>query len=108
MEPLLNNAAPFTGFAIRNNAGVKSAGAIEAPGFPLSGNALVNNTSYDVSVYITSGARPITVAINGITLTGVSVPGGRAVSGPIRLPANQNITLTYAAGGTPGWQWIAD
>ena len=105
---LLNNAAPFTGFAIRNNAGVTSAGAIKAPSFPLSGNALVNNTSYDVNVYITSGAQPITVAINGITLTGVSVPGGGVVSGPIRLPANQNITLTYAAGGAPGWQWIAD
>jgi hypothetical protein len=108
LGPLRNNAAPFSGFVIRNNAGVESAGPIEAPGFPSSGSALVNNTSCDVTIYVTSGTQLVTVAINGITLTGVSVPGGGAVSGPIRLPANQNITLTYAAGGTPSWQWIAD
>ena len=106
--PLLNNATASDGFVIRNNAGVKSAGAIKVPSFPPSGDALVNNTSYDVSVYLTSGAQRITVAINGITLTGLSAPGGGTVMGPIRLPANQNITVTYAAGGTPSWQWIAD
>jgi hypothetical protein len=108
LGPLRNNAAAFSGFVIRNNAGVESAGPINAPGFPSSGSALVNNTGYDMSVYITSGTQRITISINGVTLTGVSVPGGGAVSGPIRLPANQNITLSYAAGGTPSWQWIAD
>ena len=68
----------------------------------------INDTGYDVTVYITSGTQPITIAINGTTLTGVSVPGGGGVSGPIRLPANQSITLTYAGGGTPSWQWIAE
>jgi hypothetical protein len=107
LGPLLNNAIRFNGFVIRNNAGLKSASAINAPSFPLSGDALVNDTGYDVSVYITSGTQRITVAINGTTLTGASVPSS-TVGGPIRLPANQNITLTYAAGGTPRWQWIAD
>jgi hypothetical protein len=109
MDGLLNNASPFTGFVIRNNAGHNPVGAIPAPDFPASGaGPQVNNTSYDVTVYITSGTNPITIAINGTTLTGVSVPGGGAVSGAIRLPANQNLTLTYAPGGTPSWQWIAD
>jgi hypothetical protein len=104
-----NNASPFTGFVIRNNPGQNPVGAITAPAFPSSGaGSQINNTGYDVTLYITSGTNPITIAINGTTLTGVSVAGGGAVSGPIRLPANQNITLTYAAGGTPSWQWIAD
>ena len=106
---LLNDAGPITGLVIRNNPGQNPAGVITAPAFPASGaGPLVNDTGYDVTLYITSGTNPITIAINGTTLTGVSVAGGGAVSGPIRLPANQNITLTYAAGGSPGWQWIAD
>ena len=109
MGGLLNNASPFTGFVIRNNAGHNPVGAISAPDFPASGaGPQVNNTGYDVTVYITSGTNPITIAINGTMLTGVSVPGGGAVSGAIRLPANQIITLSYAPGGTPSWQWIAD
>src|SRR5262249_34473039 len=98
----------FTGFVIRNNIGLNPVGVISAPGFPLSGSALVNGTGYDATIYITSGAQPITIAINGTTLTGVSVPGGGAVSGPIRLPANQSITLTYASGDAPSWQWIGE
>jgi hypothetical protein len=106
---LLNNASPIPGLVIRNNFGHNPVGAISAPDFPASGSGpQVNNTGYDVTVYITSGTNPITIAINGTTLTGVLVPGGGAVSGPIRLPANQNLTLTYAPGGTPSWQWIAD
>jgi len=106
---ILNNASSFTGFVIRNNLGHNPAGVITAPAFPASGaSAQINGTGYDVTLYITSGTNPITIAINGTTLTGVSVAGGGVVSGPIRLPANQNITLTYAAGGTPSWQWIAD
>jgi hypothetical protein len=106
---ILNNAAtPLTGFVIRNNFGYNPLGAIPSPAFPATGIALVNNTGFDATVYITSGTNAITIAINGTTLTGVSVAGGGAVSAPIRLPANQNITLTYAAGGTPSWQWIAD
>jgi hypothetical protein len=105
---ILNDATPFSGFVIRNNAGFNPVGAIPAPAFPASGTALINSTGYDVTVYITSGAQPIMIAINGTTLAGVSVAGGGVVSAPIRLPANQNITLTYAAGGTPSWQWIAE
>jgi hypothetical protein len=106
---VLNNASPFTGFVIRNNPGHNPVGAITAPVFPASGaGPQINNTGYDVTVYITSGTQPITIAINGTTLTGIVVPSGGAVSGPIRLPANQNITLTYVGGGTPSWQWIAE
>jgi hypothetical protein len=105
---ILNNASPFTGFVIRNNAGFNPLGAITAPAFPATGAVLVNSTGYDVTLYITSGTNAITIAIGGTTLTGLSVPAGGVVSVPIRLPANQNITLTYAPGGTPTWQWIAD
>jgi len=108
MGGILNNASSFTGFVIRNNAGFNPLGAIPAPAFPASATALINDTGYDATVYITSGTNSITIAIGGTTLTGVSVAGGGAVSGPIRLPANQKSTLTYAAGGTPSWQWIAD
>jgi hypothetical protein len=105
---ILNNSASFTGFVIRNNAGFNPLGAIPSPTFPASATAFINDTGYDATVYITSGTNSITIAIGGTTLTGVSVAGGGAVSGPIRLPANQKITLTYAAGGAPSWQWIAD
>jgi hypothetical protein len=106
---LLNNASPFTGFVIRNNFGYNPVGTIAAPDFPASGaGPQINDTGYDVTVYITSGTHPIAIAIHGTTLTGVFVPGGGVVSGPIRLPANQDITLTYTAGGAPSWQWIAD
>jgi hypothetical protein len=106
---ILNNAAtPLTGFVIRNNAGFNPLGAITAPAFPATDAALTNNTGYDVTVYITSGTNPMTIAIGGTVLTGLSVAGGGAVSTPIRLPANQTITLSYAPGGTPTWQWIAD
>jgi hypothetical protein len=84
------------------------AGVIPGPAFPASGSLLVNTTGYDVTLYITSGTQPVTIAINGVTLNGVSVAGGGATGGAIRLPANQNITLTYAGGGTPSWQWVAD
>ena len=107
---IANNAVPsIPGLVIRNNLGHNPVGSITAPVFPASGaGAQTNNSGYDVTLYITSGTNPIMIGINGATLTGVSVPGGGAVSGPIRLPANQSITLTYASGGTPSWQWIAD
>jgi hypothetical protein len=106
---IINNATSIPGLVIRNNLGLNPAGVITAPAFPASGaGSQINNTGYDVTLYITSGTNPIAIAINGTALTGVSVAGGGAVSGPIRLPANQNITLTYMAGGTPSWQWIAD
>jgi hypothetical protein len=104
---IFNNASPFTGFVIRNNAGHNPMGVITPPDFPASGVSLLNNTGYDSSVYITSGTQPITIAINGTPLTGVLVPPS-TVSGPIRLPANQSITLTYSGGGVPSWQWVAD
>jgi hypothetical protein len=105
---IVNNATSIPGLVIRNNLGLNPAGVIPAPAFPASGIAQINNTGYDSTLYITSGTNPIAIAVNGITLAGVTVPGGAAVSGPIRLPANQNITLTYMPGGTPTWQWVAD
>jgi Pectate lyase superfamily protein len=106
---LLNGATSITGLAIRNNFGFNPVGAVPPPAFPASGaGPVVNTTGYDVSIYITSGSNPITLAINGVPLTGVTVAGGGAVSVPIRLAANQNITVNYTAGGTPSWQWIGD
>jgi Pectate lyase superfamily protein len=106
---ILSGAASIPGLAIRNNFGVNPVGALQPPAFPASGaGSVVNTTGYDVNIYITSGSNPITVAINGVTLVGVVVPGGGAVSIPIRLAANQNITVSYTGGGTPAWQWIGD
>jgi hypothetical protein len=106
---ILSGATTIPGLAIRNNLGFNPVGAVQPPDFPPSGaGPVVNTTGYDVSIYITSGGNPITVAINGVTLAGVVVPGGGAVSIPIRLAANQNITVSYTAGGTPSWQWIGD
>jgi hypothetical protein len=103
-----NLATSYSGFVIRNNLGFNPVGVLGAPDFPASGAPLINSTGYDATIYITSGTNPIAVAINGTGLTGATVQGGGAVSGPIRLPANQNITLTYATGGTPSWQWIGE
>jgi hypothetical protein len=106
---ILNSAsAPFSGFVIRNNAGYNPIGGITAPAFPASATALINDTGYDATVYITSGTNPISIAIGDTPVAGLFIPGGGALSGPIRLPANQTITLTYMPGGTPTWQWIAD
>jgi Pectate lyase superfamily protein len=106
---ILNGAATIPGLAIRNNFGFNPVGAVQPPDFPASGaGSVVNTTGYDVNIYITSGNNPITIAINGVTLVGVVVPGGGAVSVPIRLAANQNITVSYTGGGTPSWQWIGD
>jgi hypothetical protein len=106
---ILTGASSIPGLVIRNNFGFNPVGAVQPPNFPASGaGPVVNTTGYDVSIYITSGSNPITLAINGVSLTGVVVPGGGAVSVPIRLAANQNITISYTAGGTPVWQWVGD
>jgi hypothetical protein len=103
-----NLATSYSGFVIRNNPGFNPVGLLGAPDVPASGAPLTNSTGYDATIYITSGTHPITVAINGTVLTGATIPGGGAASGPIRLAANQNITLTYVTGGTPSWQWIGE
>lgn len=109
MGGIQNYATPYSGFVFRNNAGHNPVGPILAPAFPASGSGeQINNSGYDVTVYITSGTQSISVTIDGTRLPGVLIPGGGAVSGPIRLQANQRIALTYAAGGNPGWQWIAE
>jgi hypothetical protein len=106
---VINNAASVSGLVIRNNFGYNPIGVITAPTFPDgTGTVVTNTTGFDVTVYITSGTNPINIAINGTTLTGVTVPGGHIVGPSIRLAANQNITLTYMPGGTPTWQWVAD
>ena len=104
----IRNNATIAGFVIRNNFGFNPVGAIDPPPFPTpTAGAVTNNFGYDVTVYITAGTNPIAIAIDGVTLNGVTIPA-RAAGAPIRLPANQNITLTYTAGGTPSWQWIGD
>jgi hypothetical protein len=105
----IQNNATVQGLVVRNNLGFNPVGPIVAPAFPDgTGTVVANTTGYDVTLYITSGTNPISIAIGGTTLTGVTVAGGGAVGPPIRLPANQNLTLTYMAGGTPSWQWVAD
>lgn len=104
---LLNNAT-IPNFSVRNNSAFNPVGAIQTPPFPApTAGAFTNDTGYDVMVYITAGTTPISIAINGVTLKGVTIVAGRAGS-PIRLAANQNITLSYTAGGAPSWQWVGD
>jgi Pectate lyase superfamily protein len=106
---VLNNCPSLNGLVIRNNLGYNPVGVITAPAFPDGrGTTVANTTGFDVEVYITSGMSPIKIAINGITLNGVAVPGGNVVGPPIPLAANQSITLTYTSGGTPSWQWVAN
>jgi pectate lyase-like protein/parallel beta helix pectate lyase-like protein len=102
------NNATIPGFVVRNNFGFNPVGSIVPPAFPgPSGGPITNDTGYDVTIYITAGNNPISIAINGAALVGVTIPAG-APGVPIRLVANQNITLTYTGGGTPSWQWVAD
>ena len=106
---ILNRATDLPGLVIRDNFGYNPVGAMTAPPFPASTDGpFLNATGIDATVYITSGSSPIKISINGVPVSALSVPGGGVVSNPIRLPANQRITLSYVAGGTPSWQWIAD
>ncbi len=105
----VRNNATISGFVVRNNFGYNPVGVITPPEFPDgTGTVVTNTTGLDVTIYITSGTNIVNIAINGTMLTGVAIAGGGTVGSPIHLPANQNITLTYLPGGTPGWQWIAD
>jgi hypothetical protein len=104
----LLNTLTIPGFSIRNNLAFNPVGVIQTPPFPPPGaGAFTNDTGYDVTIYITAGTTPISIAINGVVLAGVTIPVGQSGS-PIRLAANQNITLTYASGGAPSWQWVGD
>jgi Right handed beta helix region len=104
----LLNSATIPNFSVRNNFGFNPVGVIQTPPFPApTAGAFTNDTGYDVMVYITAGTTPISIAINGVTLNGVTIGVGHSGS-PIRLAANQNITLSYTAGGTPAWQWVGD
>jgi hypothetical protein len=104
----LLNTATISNFSVRNNYAFNPVGVIQTPPFPAPGaGAFTNDTGYDVTIYITAGTTPISIAINGAPLVGVTIPVKGAGS-PIRLAANQNITLNYAAGGAPAWQWVGD
>lgn len=106
---ILIGAPSVPGLVIRNNFGYNPIGNMPSPAFPApSDGPLENATGIDATIYITSGSSPITVSINGVPVSALTVPAGGQVSNPIRLPANQTITLSYAAGGTPFWQWIGD
>jgi len=67
---------------------------IAAPAVPASGVAQYNNTG-----------QPVTVTVTGGTVTGIAVNGTATglTSGPILVPANGTITLTYSV--APTWTW---
>lgn len=67
---------------------------ITAPAVPASGVAQYNNSNSPVTVTVTGGAVTV-IAVNGVT-TGLT-------SGPVIVPANGNITLTYSV--APTWTW---
>jgi hypothetical protein len=103
----LLNTATIPGFSVRNNLAFNPVGVIQTPRFPATAAAFTNDTGFDVTIYITAGTTPISIAINGVPLAGVTIPAGHGGS-PVHLAANQNITLTYTAGGAPSWQWVGD
>ena len=108
---IFNRSRFLTSLVIRNNFGYNPVGVITPPPFPAPGaGPVINTTGFDTTIYVTSGSGPVTVAINGISVPALTIPGGGVVGNPIRLPANQNITLTYGGLGTPipSWQWVAD
>jgi hypothetical protein len=106
---IFNLATDLPGLVIRNNIGYNPLGVISAPPFPaVNSGPYTNATGSDVTIYVTSGSNPIGVALNTVPIPALTIPGGGAVSNPIRIPANQTITLSYAAGGTPSWQWVGD
>jgi Pectate lyase superfamily protein len=108
---VLNSAQSLSGLVIRNNFGYNPVGVLSPPPFPSPGSGpVVNTTGIDSTIYITSGTAPVTVAINGTLVKALTVPGGGVVGTPIRLPANQNITVSYGGSGklSPTWQWVGD
>lgn len=108
---VFNRSQFLTSLAIRNNFGYNPIGVITAPAFPVPGAGPVTNTTgFDTTIYVTSGTGPVTISINGVAVPALTIPGGGVVGNPIRLPANQNITVSYGGLGklTPSWQWVAD
>ncbi|HET9690994.1 MAG TPA: glycosyl hydrolase family 28-related protein [Acidimicrobiales bacterium] len=71
--------------------------AVTQPAVPASGTPQTNSTGVDCTVFVAGGVVSA-VAIGG-TATG-------ATSGAFRVPAGQNITLTYTT--APTWQWFGD
>jgi hypothetical protein len=67
---------------------------ITAPAVPASGVAQYNNTGQPVTVTVSGGTVTV-IAVNGVT-TGLT-------SGPIIVPANGNIAITYSV--LPTWIW---
>ena len=107
---ILNRSQFLTSLVIRNNFGYNPVGVVTPPVFPAPGGPITNTTGIDTTIYVTSGTSPVSVAINGVSVKPLTVPGGGVVGNPIRLPANQSITLSYTAGGSlaPSWQWVGD
>ncbi len=100
-----------SGLVIRDNFGFNPLGVVTPPAFPVPGSGPITNTSgVDTTIYITSGTSPVDVAINGVAVEALTIPGGGVVGNPIRLAANQKISLSYAGGGAlaPSWQWVGD
>lgn len=77
------------------------------PAVPASTVALPNNTGYDCTVIVFTGVGVTVSAIAiGGTATGYSLAAS-STSVPLRIPAGQTITLTYA-GGTPTWSFFGE
>jgi Pectate lyase superfamily protein len=108
---VLNSSVSLPGFVIHDNFGYNPVGAFTPVPFPVpSSGPITNTTGIDSTIFVTSGTSPINIAINGVPIKGLTIPGGGIVGSPIRLAANQSITLSYVAGGAlaPSWQWIGD
>jgi hypothetical protein len=112
-------ATPFVNSGTYNqiakNIGVNPAGAVAQPAFPASTVFIANNSGFDVMALVTAGAAAITAVLvggaaggsaGGAAMTGYTIPI-TTLGAPIRLPAGQTISFTYAS-GAPTWQWFAD
>jgi hypothetical protein len=92
---------------IAKNPGYNPVGNITAPSFPASNAVATNNSGLDLMVLVSCGTGAITaVHVGGVLLNNYTIPV-TTLGFPIRLPAGQTISFTYAS-GSPTWQWFAD
>lgn len=95
--------ANMPGCVVRGNSW-NPIGPQTPPSVPSSGTPLLNPFPYDCWVYITAGTgATVQPQLNGANIGPAIVS---TTTGPVFIPANQTITLTYT-GGTVTWLWFA-
>ena len=102
IEALVYNCTTLYGGTVNSGTRLRldqagNLGNMTAPAVPASGTVTTNTTGV-----------PVTVYINGGTVTAISVNGSATgvAGGAVRVPSAGTITLTYSV--APTWQWFGD